>query len=54
MCDYYGVPVFDESFAGNEWEREFLSSIKEQMLKGKTMTNRQLSILGRVLTKYKY
>jgi len=51
MCDYYGVPVFDESFAGNAWEREFLSSIKEQMLKGKQMTDRQLSTLGRVLTK---
>ena len=50
MCDYYGVPVFDESFAGNEWEREFLSSIKKQMLQGKTMTDRQLSTLGRVLT----
>jgi len=51
MCDYYGVPVFDESFAGNNWEREFLSSIKEQMLQGKTMSDRQLSTLGRVLTK---
>ena len=51
MCDYYGVPVFDESFAGNEWERDFLSSIKEQMLKGKTMSDRQLSTLARVLTK---
>ena len=50
MCDYYGVPVFDESYAGNEWEREFLSSIKKQMLKGKVMTNRQLSTLERVLT----
>ncbi len=51
MCDYYGVPVFDESFAGNEWERDFLASIKEQMLKGKTMTDRQLSTLAKVLTK---
>tara|TARA_R100000700_G_scaffold14860_1_gene20798 strand:- start:1116 stop:2420 length:1305 start_codon:yes stop_codon:yes gene_type:complete len=50
MCDYYGVPIFDESFAGNNWEREFLSSIKEQMLLGKTMTNRQLSVLEKVLT----
>ena len=50
MCDYYGVPIFDESFAGNDWEREFLSSIKEQMLLGKTMTNRQLSVLQKVLT----
>ena len=52
MCDYYGVPVFDESFASNEWEREFLFSIKKQMLQGKTMTDRQLSTLGRVLTQY--
>jgi flagellar biosynthesis GTPase FlhF len=52
MCDYYGVPVFDESFASNEWEREFLFSIKKQMLQGKTMTDRQLSTLGRVLTQH--
>ena len=53
MCDYYGVPVFDESFAGNDWERAFLSSVKEQMLKGKEMTDRQLSTLQRVLVKEK-
>ena len=51
MCDYYSVPVFDESFAGNEWERDFLASIKEQMLQGKTMSDRQLSTLAKVLTK---
>lgn len=53
MCGYYGIPVFDESMAGNDWEREFLASIKSQMLKGKTMTDNQLRTLGRVLTQDK-
>jgi len=53
MCGYYGIPVFDESMAGNDWEREFLSSIKEQLLAGKTMSNRQLNTLRRVLVQDK-
>jgi len=50
MCGYYGIPVFDESYAGNDWEREFLSSVKEQMLSGKSMSDRQLSTMKRILT----
>jgi flagellar biosynthesis GTPase FlhF len=53
MCGYYGIPVFDETMAGNDWEREFLASIKSQMLNGKTMTDNQLRTLGRVLTQDK-
>lgn len=49
LCGYYGVPVFDDSFAGNDWEREFLSSIKSQMLKDKPMSDSQLRTLKRVL-----
>ena len=53
MCGYYGIPVFDETFAGNDWEREFLASIKTQLLAGKPMSDRQLQTLQRVLTKDK-
>ena len=50
MCGYYGIPAFDESYAGNDWEREFLSSVKEQMLSGKSMSDRQLNTMRRILT----
>lgn len=49
LCGYYGVPVFDASFAGNDWEREFLASIKKQMLNDKPMSERQLSALKRIM-----
>lgn len=49
LCGYYGVPVFDDSFAGNDWEREFLASIKSQMLRDKPMSESQLRTLKRVL-----
>jgi len=49
LCGYYGIPVFDDSFAGNDWERNFLADIKSQLLKDKPMTDRQLHTLKRVL-----
>ena len=49
LCGYYGIPVFDDSFAGNDWERTFLADIKSQLLKDKPMTDRQLNTLKRVL-----
>jgi len=42
MCEFYGIPAFDESFAGSDWEREFLTSIKYQLTKQKELTSRQL------------
>ena len=51
MCGYYGIPVFDESMAGNDWERTFLASVKEQMLGGKSMSEAQLNTMKRILTK---
>ena len=45
LCGYYGIPVFDESFASNNWERNFLASIKEQLLKDKPMSSSQLDRL---------
>lgn len=48
LCGYYGIPVFDETFAGNDWEREFLASIKSQLLRDKPMSDRQLQQLKRI------
>jgi hypothetical protein len=48
VCDYYGVPEFDESFAGNEWERSFLADIKEQMMGSRELSQRQLHTLKRI------
>tara|TARA_R110001592_G_scaffold12326_1_gene59027 strand:- start:912 stop:2216 length:1305 start_codon:yes stop_codon:yes gene_type:complete len=49
LCEYYDIPVFDETFAGNDWEREFLASIKTQLLKDKPMSDRQLQQLKRIM-----
>lgn len=53
LCGYYGIPVFSAEMAGNDWERQFFASIKKQMLKGKTLSERQLAILQRTFTKEK-
>lgn len=45
LCGYYGLPVFDESFASNDWERNFLASIKTQLLNDKPMSRSQLNTL---------
>jgi hypothetical protein len=50
LCGYYGIPEFDESFAKNDWEREFLASIKTQLLNDKPITSRQLQSLKPILT----
>ena len=42
MCSFYGIPVFDESFAGNDWEREFLTNIKYTLTQQKELSARQL------------
>ncbi len=42
MCSFYGIPVFDEQFAGNDWEREFLTSIKYTLTQQKELSARQL------------
>jgi flagellar biosynthesis GTPase FlhF len=48
MCDYYGVPEFDESFANNNWERGFLADIKEQMMSSKELSVNQLRSLKKI------
>tara|TARA_R110000737_G_scaffold270353_1_gene277510 strand:- start:47 stop:1348 length:1302 start_codon:yes stop_codon:yes gene_type:complete len=50
LCGYYGIPVFDESMAKNDWEREFLASIKQQLLNNKPISDRQLKALKPILT----
>jgi len=48
MCEYYGMPAFDETFAGNEWEREFLVSIKYLLNDQKELSPRQLQTARRI------
>ena len=48
MCDYYGVPEFDESFANTNWERGFLADIKEQMMGSRELTTNQLRSLKKI------
>ena len=48
MCDYYGVPEFDESFANSAWERNFLADIKEQMMGSRELTTNQLRSLKKI------
>ena len=48
-CANYGIPEFDASFAQNEWEIDFLVSIKEQMIKKKTLTASQRRTLSDIV-----
>ena len=50
MCDFYGVPIFDESFANDLWEADFLVGIKRQLSNRHEMTQNQLSVLKRIMT----
>ena len=48
-CMNYGVPEFDGSFASTTWELDFLVSIKEQMIKRKTLSENQRSNLATII-----
>ena len=48
MCEYYGMPAFDETFASNEWEREFLVSIKYQLNDQRELSSRQLQTARKI------
>jgi len=41
MCDFYGFPVFDDSFPSNLWEARFLVSIREKLNKRSELTTAQ-------------
>jgi hypothetical protein len=49
LCGYYGIPIFDESFAKNNWERNFLADVKKQLLNDKPMSNNQLQTIRRIM-----
>jgi hypothetical protein len=48
-CMNYGIPEFDASFANNSWEIDFLVSIKEQMIKRKTLSANQRGNLATII-----
>lgn len=50
MCDFYGVPIFDESFANDLWEADFLVGIKRQLSNRHELTPNQLSVLKKIMT----
>lgn len=50
MCDFYGIPIFDESFANDLWEADFLVNIKRKLSNRHEMTTNQLSVLKRIMT----
>ena len=49
MCEYYGIPIFDESFAGNAWEAEFLMSIRKKLSNRKELSTAQLNSLRKIM-----
>lgn len=44
-CANYGIPMFDETWAGNAWEVKFLSDIKDLMLNRKVLSKNQIATL---------
>jgi hypothetical protein len=50
MCQFYGIPTFDETYAGSAWEAEFLKNIKSRLSKGQEMTQRQLETMRNIMT----
>jgi hypothetical protein len=48
-CDYYGIPVYDETYAQNDWSFEFLADIKKQMISGRGLSDNQLNSLRNIL-----
>lgn len=50
MCEFYGMPVFNESYAETAWEAEFLANIKALLSAGKEMSEAQLSTMQRIMT----
>jgi len=48
-CNNYGIPTFDASYARTNWEIDFLVSIKEQMLKRKTLSVQQRNTLADII-----
>tara|TARA_Y100000816_G_C26074364_1_gene565391 strand:- start:708 stop:1685 length:978 start_codon:yes stop_codon:yes gene_type:complete len=49
MCEYYGIPVYDDSWAGSSWTRSFLRDIKKRLSEQKELSSRQLESLKDIL-----
>jgi len=49
MCEFYGIPIFDESFAGNAWEAQFLLSIRKRLSNRKELSGAQLNSLKEIM-----
>ena len=49
MCDYYNLPIFDETMGGNNWEQGFLRDMKNRLNIGKDLTDPQLNKLRSIL-----
>ena len=49
MCEYYGIPVYDDSWASNDWGRSFLRDIKKRLSEQKELSSRQLTSLKDIL-----
>ena len=49
MCGFYGIPVFDETFAGNAWEAEFLLSIRKRLSNRKELSVAQLQNIQEIM-----
>ena len=50
MCGFYGLPVFDDSFASNPWEAEFLNSIRVRLTNRHELSNAQLGTLKKIMS----
>ena len=50
MCQFYGIPVFNDTYAGTPWEAEFLRNMRSLLSKGKEMTEAQLETMRRIMT----
>ena len=50
--EYYGLPYFDESYDyTSEWEMQFLSSIKTQIMLDRTLSQNQIKSLMKILNR---
>ena len=49
MCAYYDVPVFDLSFAQDNWQRRFIADMILRLSQGKGLSDKQLAHLRKIV-----
>jgi hypothetical protein len=49
QCEYYAIPVFDSSDGHSDWDKNFLSDIKEKLLKKQWLSEAQVNKLRTIL-----